>query len=199
MAFERAGIRTVLLDNLSNTSEKALDAIGEILGRRPPFYEADIRDGKTLSSVMREHGVGAVVHFAGLKAVGESVAMPFEYYDNNVRGTLVLFEEMEKAGVRDVIFSSSATVYQADNPLPFSENARLGTTNPYGTSKLVIEAFLKDLSAAKRWNSVALRYFNPIGADESGLIGERPNGVPNNLLPYVLDVAAGKREAVSVF
>ena len=161
-----------MLDNLSNSSTNALDAIEEILGRRPMFYDADIRDRKAISSILKTNTIDAVVHFAGLKAVGESCEMPFEYYDNNIRGSLVLFEEMEHIGLRKVVFSSSATVYDsARSPSPFSEDMPTGnTTNPYGTTKLILENILRDLSYTKGWGIANLRYFNPIGAHPSALL-----------------------------
>lgn len=152
-----------------------------------------------MSSILKSNDFAGAVHFAGLKSVGESVQFPFEYYNNNIQGSFILFEEMERAGLRNIVFSSSATVYSQDNILPLTEESKLDTTNAYGTSKLAIEYVMKDLVAAKRWNAIALRYFNPIGAHPSGYIGERPNGVPNNLLPYILDVAIGKRERVGVY
>lgn len=199
IVLEQAGFRTVLLDNLSNSSLASLDGIGRILGYRPVFYDADIRDRGAMASILKSNDFSGVIHFAGLKSVGESVESPFEYYNNNIQGSFVFFEEMERSGLRNIVFSSSATVYSQDNTLPLTEDSKLGTTNAYGTSKLVLECVLKDLASAKKWNAIALRYFNPIGAHESGYIGERPNGVPNNLLPYVLDVAIGKRERVGVY
>lgn len=200
VVLEQAGYKTILLDNLSNSSLSALDAIEEIIGYRPTFYDADIRDRKAISSILTANSIDATVHFAGLKSVGESCSEPFEYYDNNLRGSLILFEEMERAGLRKIVFSSSATVYDSSkSSSPFSENAPLGTTNPYGTTKLVLEHILQDLSTTKSWCVADLRYFNPIGAHSSGLIGERPNGIPNNLLPFVMDVACGKRDKVRVF
>lgn len=199
VVMEQAGFDTVLLDNLSNSSLDTLTGIENILGYRPIFYDADIRNRGQIASILASHHFDGVIHFAGLKSVGESVANPFEYYDNNIRGSFVLFEEMEKIGLRNIVFSSSATVYSQDNTLPLLETSRLGTTNAYGTSKLSLELVLRDLSSARGWNIFALRYFNPIGAHPSGIIGERPSGIPNNLLPYVLDVAVGKREMVSVY
>lgn len=197
--MEQAGIDTVLLDNLSNSSIAALDGIENILGYRPIFFDADIRNAEQIHTILTNNHFDGVIHFAGLKSVGESVARPFEYYDNNIRGSFVFFEEMEKVGLRNIVFSSSATVYSQNNQLPLVESSTLGTTNAYGTSKLALELVLQDLSSAKNWGVFALRYFNPIGAHPSGLIGERPNGIPNNLLPYVLEVAIGKRTEVSVY
>lgn len=197
--LEQAGFHTVLLDNLSNSSLSSLDGIEKILGYRPVFYDADIRDRGAISSILKSNDFSGIIHFAGLKSVGESVESPFEYYNNNIQGSFVFFEEMERVGLRNIVFSSSATVYAADNPLPLTEASKLGTTNPYGTSKLTLEFVLRDLVTAKNWSAIALRYFNPIGAHESGYIGECPNGVPNNLLPYILDVAIGKREKVGIY
>ncbi|MDD2916228.1 MAG: UDP-glucose 4-epimerase GalE [Candidatus Gracilibacteria bacterium] len=199
VVLEQAGFRTVLLDNLSNSSLSSLDGIERILGYRPVFYDADIRDRGAMASLLKSNDFAGVIHFAGLKAVGESVESPFEYYNNNIQGSFVFFEEMERTGLRNIVFSSSATVYAADNTLPLTEASKLGTTNSYGTSKLTLEFVLRDLVSAKAWNAIALRYFNPIGAHASGYIGERPKGVPNNLLPYILDVAIGKRERVGVY
>lgn len=199
VVLEQAGFKTVLLDNLSNSSLASLDGIEQILGYRPIFYDADIRDRGAMSSILKSNNFAWAIHFAWLKSVGESVESPFEYYNNNIQGSFIFFEEMERAGLRNIVFSSSATVYSADNTLPLTEDSKLGTTNPYGTSKLTLEFVLKDLVSAKAWNAIALRYFNPIGAHESGYIGECPNGVPNNLLPYILDVAIGRRERVGVY
>ena len=165
------------------------------------FYQGDIRDRALLQRVFAEHKIDSVMHFAALKAVGESVQKPLAYYDNNVGGSLILLEEMEKAGVRSMVFSSSATVYGDPQRVPISENDPTGaTTNPYGTSKHMVERILQDLAAADaRWSVILLRYFNPVGAHESGQIGEMPNGIPNNLLPYVCQVAAGKLAQLSVF
>ncbi len=199
IVLEQAWYKTVLLDNLSNSSLSSLDGIEKILGYRPVFYDADIRDRGAMSSILKSNDFAGVIHFAGLKSVGGSVESPFEYYSNNIQWSFVFFEEMERAELRNIVFSSSATVYSADNILPLTESSKLGTTNAYGTSKLTLEYVLRDLSSAKNWNAIALRYFNPIGAHESGYIWERPNGVPNNLLPYILDVAIGKRERVGVY
>lgn len=199
VVLEQSGYQTILLDNLSNSSLSSLDGIENILGYRPTFYKADIRDRGAIASILSSNPFDGVIHFAGLKSVGESVAEPFEYYDNNIRGSFVLFEEMEKVWLRNMVFSSSATVYSGDNRLPLTESSKLDTTNAYGTSKLALEHVLKDLSSAKFWNAFALRYFNPIGAHPSGYIGECPTGIPNNLLPYVLDVAVGKRWEVNVY
>ncbi|MDO4693916.1 MAG: UDP-glucose 4-epimerase GalE [Eikenella sp.] len=196
-----AGYETVVLDNLCNASERSLRRIAEITGKEPVFYRGDIRDRELLQHIFSRHAVETVMHFAGLKAVGESVREPMKYYDNNVSGSLILAEEMAKAGVLNMVFSSSATVYGDPASVPISEAFPTGgTTNPYGTSKHMVERILQDIQAANpRWSVILLRYFNPIGAHESGRIGEQPNGIPNNLLPYVCQVAAGKLERLSVF
>lgn len=196
-----AGYEVVIIDNFSNSSPLVLSRIEEITGKRPLLIEGDIRDRALLDDVFKQHEIDAVVHFAGLKAVGESVQKPLEYYDNNVSGSVVLFEAMRDAGVKRLVFSSSATVYGDPEEIPISENCPIGVpTNPYGMSKLMVERILQDLVVAEADFSVALlRYFNPIGAHESGLIGENPSGIPNNLLPYVTQVAIGKLEKLSVF
>jgi UDP-glucose 4-epimerase len=196
-----AGHYTVLLDNFSNSSPAVLERIAEISGRHAPFYQGDIRDRALLRRVFAEQQIDSVIHFAALKAVGESVQKPLEYYDNNVCGSLVLFEEMAAAGVFSIVFSSSATVYGNPARVPIDETMPTGaTTNPYGTSKHIIETVLRDLAAADtRWSAVLLRYFNPIGAHPSGRIGEDPKGIPNNLLPYICRVAAGTLPELSVF
>lgn len=189
----------VVLDNLSNAQPAVQQRVERIAGRRFPLVQADIRDRAALRAVFREHAIGAVIHFAGLKAVGESVSKPLEYYDNNVAGSLVLFETMAEFKVRTLVFSSSATVYGDPASVPITEDFPLSATNPYGRSKLMIEEMLRDLCHSDpQWRVALLRYFNPVGAHESGLIGETPNGVPNNLLPYVAQVAAGEREVLSV-
>ena len=194
-----AGHDVVLFDNLSNADRSVLDRIETITGRRPVFIEGDIRDAAAMEKAL--DGVDAVIHFAGLKAVGESVSKPVEYYDNNVNGTLVLLAAMRRKGVNRIIFSSSSTVYGTPETLPLTEDCPTGEpTNPYGRSKLHIEQILADVCRAyPEFSAVCLRYFNPIGAHPSGLIGEDPNGIPNNLLPYVAQTAIGKREAVHVF
>lgn len=202
IALLEAGHEVVILDNLSNASPKVLERIQHITGRLVPFVQGDIRDRSILQKLFAEHTIDAVIHFAGLKAVGESVAEPIKYYDNNVVGSLVLMEEMAKAGVFQLVFSSSATVYgDPQNGPCLSETDPVGnTTNPYGSSKYMVERLMADIAAAdERWSMVVLRYFNPVGAHESGLIGESPNGIPNNLLPYICQVAVGKREYLSVF
>lgn len=197
----QAGYEVVIIDNFSNSSPLVLSRIEEITGKRPLLIEGDIRDRALLDDVFKQHEIDAVVHFAGLKAVGESVQKPLEYYDNNVSGSVVLFEAMRDAGVKRLVFSSSATVYGDPEEIPISENCPIGVpTNPYGMSKLMVERILQDLVVAEADFSVALlRYFNPIGAHESGLIGENPSGIPNNLLPYVTQVAIGKLAKLSVF
>ena len=196
-----AGYEVVIIDNFSNSSPLVLSRIEEITGKRPLLIEGDIRDRALLDDVFKQHEIDAVVHFAGLKAVGESVQKPLEYYDNNVSGSVVLFEAMRDAGVKRLVFSSSATVYGDPEEIPISENCPIGVpTNPYGMSKLMVERILQDLVVAEADFSVALlRYFNPIGAHESGLIGENPSGIPNNLLPYVTQVAIGKLAQLSIF
>lgn len=197
----QGGYEVVIIDNFSNSSPLVLSRIEEITGKRPLLIEGDIRDRALLDDVFKQHEIDAVVHFAGLKAVGESVQKPLEYYDNNVSGSVVLFEAMRDAGVKRLVFSSSATVYGDPEEIPISENCPIGVpTNPYGMSKLMVERILQDLVVAEADFSVALlRYFNPIGAHESGLIGENPSGIPNNLLPYVTQVAIGKLEKLSIF
>ena len=197
----QADYEVVIIDNFSNSSPLVLSRIEEITGKRPLLIEGDIRDRALLDDVFKQHEIDAVVHFAGLKAVGESVQKPLEYYDNNVSGSVVLFEAMRDAGVKRLVFSSSATVYGDPEEIPISENCPIGVpTNPYGMSKLMVERILQDLVVAEADFSVALlRYFNPIGAHESGLIGENPSGIPNNLLPYVTQVAIGKLAQLSIF
>ena len=195
-----AGYEVVIVDNFVNSKPEALDAIRTITGKDFAFYEADIRDRAALDAAFTEHDIDAVIHFAGLKAVGESVEKPLEYYDNNLYGFIVLAEVMRAHGVKQFVFSSSATVYGMNNPVPFNETMPTSATNPYGYTKVMIEQMLKDLAVADpEWRICLLRYFNPIGAHASGLIGEDPNGIPNNLLPYVAQVAVGKRDHLSVF
>lgn len=191
----------VVLDNLCNSSPKSLQRVSQITGKAVKFYEGDILNRTLLQQIFSDHNITAVIHFAGLKAVGESVAKPLEYYKNNVAGTLTLLEEMKKAGVWNFVFSSSATVYGDPEIIPITENCKVGgTTNPYGTSKFMVEKILTDLAKAEpQFSLIILRYFNPIGAHESGLIGEDPNGIPNNLLPYISQVAIGKLPQLSVF
>ena len=196
-----AGHHPIILDNLSNASPKVIERVADITGKTPTFYEGDIRDRALLQQIFAQHSIDSVIHFAALKAVGESVAQPLRYYDNNVSGSLILLEEMEKAGVHSIVFSSSATVYGDPETVPITESSPTGgTTNPYGTSKYMMERMMMDLQHANpSWSVIILRYFNPIGAHESGKIGEQPNGIPNNLLPYVCQVAAGKLKELSVF
>ena len=197
----QSGFDVVILDNLCNSSAKILPRLQQISGKSVPFYEGDIRDREVLRRIFAEHDIDSVIHFAGLKAVGESVAEPMRYYDNNVSGSLVLAEEMARAGVFNIVFSSSATVYGDPGKVPYAEDMKPGdTTNPYGTSKAMVERILTDIQKADpRWSVILLRYFNPIGAHQSGLIGEHPNGIPNNLLPYICQVAGGKLPYLSVF
>jgi UDP-glucose 4-epimerase len=195
-----AGHAVVLLDNLSNSKASVRQRIERITGRGCVLAETDVRDRAGLEAVFAAHAIDAVIHFAGLKAVGESVEQPLRYYDNNVTGSLVLFETMAKFGVKTLVFSSSATVYGDPASVPIYEHFPLSATNPYGRSKLMIEDMLRDLYRADpSWRIALLRYFNPVGAHESGLIGEEPNGIPNNLLPYVAQVAEGRRPFLSVY
>ncbi len=194
-----AGFVPVVVDNLANSRREAVRRIARIAGREPVFVEADVRDAAALARVLAAHPVGAAIHFAGLKAVGESVAKPLAYYDNNVVGTLVLVDALARAGVKRLVFSSSATVYGAPHALPIREDFPIQTTNPYGASKAIVERVLTDVAAADpAWRIALLRYFNPVGAHESGLIGEDPADIPNNLLPYVAQVAVGTRERLTI-
>ncbi|MBQ8085427.1 MAG: UDP-glucose 4-epimerase GalE [Lachnospiraceae bacterium] len=196
-----AGYEVVILDNLYNSSKKAVDRIQEITGKSVSFYEDDMLDADALEQLFTKEKIDCVIHFAGLKAVGESVAKPLEYYKNNIQGTLTLVEVMRKHGCKNIIFSSSATVYGDPAFVPITEECPKGTpTNPYGWTKSMLEQILTDLHTAdEEWNVILLRYFNPIGAHKSGKIGEDPKGIPNNLLPYVAQVAIGKLECVGVF
>ena len=194
-----AGFTPVIFDNLSNSKREAVARIERIAGRAPVFVEADVRDAAALDRAFARQPIDAVIHFAGLKAVGESVAKPVEYYDNNVNGTLVLVDAMRRANVKRLVFSSSATVYGSPHALPIREDFPVQTTNPYGTSKAMIERILADVAAADAaWRIALLRYFNPVGAHESGLIGEDPAGIPNNLMPYIAQVAVGKLDRLTV-
>ena len=195
------GYGVVVIDNLCNSNPKSLERVQELTGKTLKFYEGDVRDEALLTKIFAENEIGCVIHFAGLKAVGESVAMPWEYYDNNLNSTLVLTKVMKKAGMKNIIFSSSATVYTADNEMPLRENSRTGgCTNPYGWTKYMTEQILSGMATAEPdWSIVLLRYFNPIGAHESGRIGEDPRGIPNNLMPYITQVAVGRREKLSIF
>jgi UDP-glucose 4-epimerase len=195
-----AGHEVVIVDNLCNSKLSVLRRIEKIAGKAFAFAQVDVRDQENLETVFAEHKPDAVIHFAGLKAVGESVQQPLQYYDNNVTGSLVLFRVMAKFGVKTLVFSSSATVYGDPATVPILENFPLSATNPYGRSKLMVEEMLRDVALADpSWRIALLRYFNPVGAHESGLIGEEPNGIPNNLLPYVAQVAGGLREFLSVY
>lgn len=199
VALSEAGFQPLILDNLSNAKLPVLDRIEKITGRRPLFVEGDVRDRPLLDKLFRDHAIAGVMHFAGLKAVGDSVADPLAYYDNNLNGTLVLTSAMQEADVRTLIFSSSATVYGAAGSSPIPETAPCRPESPYGHSKLMVEQVLTDLQHAQPdWHIVLLRYFNPVGAHESGLIGEDSQGKPNNLMPFVSQVAAGLRDYVAV-
>ncbi len=195
------GYEVVVADNFSNSSPECLKRVEKITGKSIKFYEADIRDREKMDSIFAENKIDYVIHFAGLKAVGESCSMPIEYYDNNLNSTLVLVDVMRKHGCKKIVFSSSATVYGDPEVLPITEDCKTGgTTNPYGTSKLFQERILTDIyDADKDWTVVLLRYFNPVGAHESGLIGEDPQGIPNNLTPYIAKVAVGQLKELSVY
>lgn len=201
LALLERGDDVVVLDNLCNASEESLRRVAQLAGKSASFVKGDVRDRQCLQKLFAEHSVTEVIHFAALKAVGESTRMPLEYYDNNVSGTVVLLEEMRNAGIMNFIFSSSATVYGENAPVPYVETTPIGgTTSPYGTSKVMIEQVLQDFSKADpQFNTIALRYFNPVGAHPSGQIGEDPAGIPNNLLPYIAQVAIGKLEQLGVF
>ena len=196
-----SGYGVVVVDNLCNSNPKALDRVQELTGKSLKFYEGDVRDEALMTKIFAENEIGCVIHFAGLKAVGESVAQPWRYYDNNLNSTLVLTKVMEKAGVKKLIFSSSATVYTATNEMPLREDSITGgCTNPYGWTKYMTEQILSGICHAdESWSVCLLRYFNPIGAHISGRIGEDPRGIPNNLMPYITQVAVGRREKLSVF
>ena len=200
--LQEAGHEAIVLDNLSNSSEKSLQRIEkEITGKKVTFYKADILDRDALEEIFSKEQIDAVIHFAGLKAVGESVRKPWEYYENNIAGTLTLVDVMRKHGVKNIIFSSSATVYGDPAFIPITEECPKGTcTNPYGWTKSMLEQILSDIQKADpEWNVILLRYFNPIGAHKSGKIGENPNGIPNNLMPYITQVAVGKLKELGVF
>ncbi|MEZ5453819.1 MAG: UDP-glucose 4-epimerase GalE [Thiothrix sp.] len=196
-----AGFQVIVLDNLCNSSDESLRRVAEISGREQvPFYRGDIRDAALLDKIFQENSIYSVIHFAGLKAVGESVEKPLEYYDNNVSGTVNLLQAMQRNGVKNIVFSSSATVYGDPHTTPIQEHFPLSATNPYGRSKLMIEEMLGDLyKADPEWQVALLRYFNPVGAHASGRIGEDPRGIPNNLMPYIARVAVGQYECLSVF
>ena len=199
--LHNAGHNTVVIDNLSNSNKTSLKRVGELIHAEIPFYQVDIRDREGLEKVMTNHHFDACIHFAGLKAVGESVEKPWEYYDNNIAGTLVLLDVLRKHNCKNIIFSSSATVYGDPQIIPITEECPKGQcTNPYGKTKSMLEDVMIDMQKADpEWNIVLLRYFNPIGAHPSGRIGENPNGIPNNLMPYVTQVAVGKRKELGVF
>jgi UDP-glucose 4-epimerase len=195
-----AGYPVVIVDNLSNSKASVVDRIATIAGKAPEFVQADIRDRVAMSTLFARYKFNAVIHFAGLKAVGESVQKPLSYYDNNVSGTLALADVMAEAGVKTLVFSSSATVYGDPHAVPIREDFPLSATNPYGRSKLMVEEILRDLAKSDQaWRIALLRYFNPVGAHPSGLIGEDPSGIPNNLMPFAVQVAAGVRQQLSVF
>ena len=196
-----SGYGVVVVDNLCNSNPESLNRVQQITGKTLKFYEGDVRDEALLQKIFDENEISCVIHFAGLKAVGESVAMPWEYYDNNLNSTLVLTKVMKQVGMKNIIFSSSATVYTADNEMPLRETSRTGNcTNPYGWTKYMIEQILSGVANAdKEWSVVLLRYFNPIGAHASGRIGEDPRGIPNNLMPYITQTAIGRREKLGVF
>jgi UDP-glucose 4-epimerase len=194
------GYEIVVLDNFSNSKPESLNRVKELTGKDFTFYEVDLLDRRGLEEVFLNHSIDAVIHFAGLKAVGESVTIPLHYYHNNITGTLILCDVMQKYGVKNLVFSSSATVYGMPERMPISEDFPLSATNPYGRTKLMIEEILRDLyTADNSWSIALLRYFNPIGAHESGRIGEDPNGIPNNLMPFITQVAVGKLKELQVF
>lgn len=195
-----SGYNVIIVDNFINSTLEAIKRIEKVTGKKIQFYKCDIRDKKSLENIFSSNSIDAVIHFAGLKAVGESCVFPLKYYNNNIYGLIVLCEVMEKFDVRNLVFSSSATVY-GDNPTPYNESMSLGAiTNPYGRTKCIIEQILSDLSGSnKMWSMAILRYFNPIGAHESGEIGEDPQGIPNNLMPYILKVALGQLEKLTIF
>jgi UDP-glucose 4-epimerase len=206
----QADFNVVVVDNLVNSSKESLNRIEEITGKAATFIKGDVRDAQLMNAVFEQHSIDAVIHFAGLKAVGESCAMPLEYYDNNINSTLVLCQAMQKANNKNLVFSSSATVYGDPETLPLTEDMPLSATNPYGRSKLIIEDMLRDLPAADAlnnsgskntndWSVALLRYFNPVGAHESGKIGEDPSDIPNNLMPFITQTAVGRRAKLSIF
>ncbi len=196
----QAGHSVVVADNLSNSNEEALTRVRRLTGKEVTFYRCDVRDREALASIFSRHTFDWVIHFAGLKAVGESVQKPLLYYDNNLLSTIVLLESMQRFGVKRMVFSSSATVYGEPERLPLDETCRLSVTNPYGATKLMQENILRDVwRADPAWNIALLRYFNPVGAHPSGVIGEDPKGIPNNLMPYVAQVASGKLQSIGVF
>ncbi|MGO4995014.1 UDP-glucose 4-epimerase GalE [Jeotgalibaca porci] len=195
-----ANYEVIIVDNYSNSKPEVLNRIKTITGKDFTFYEADLLDKEALEEIFEKETIDSVIHFAGYKAVGESVAKPVEYYHNNITGTLILLEVMKKYGVKNIVFSSSATVYGMNNPSPLTEDLPTSATNPYGYTKVMIEQILRDVHVSdEEWNIALLRYFNPIGAHESGLIGEDPSGIPNNLMPYITQVAVGKLPELSIF
>ena len=201
-----AGFYVLVIDNLQNSSEESLKRVADITGKSVTFIKGDVRDKELMKEIFSENKIAATIHFAGLKAVGESCAMPLEYYDNNINSTLVLCQAMEKAGSKNLVFSSSATVYGDPETLPLTENMPLSATNPYGRSKLIIEEMLRDLPESDKlkktdnpWSVALLRYFNPVGAHESGSIGEDPSDIPNNLMPFITQTAVGRRTELSIF
>ena len=196
----KKGEEVVVVDNFVNSKPDVLEKLKTIIGKEIKFYELDLLDEEKLDTVFKENNIESVIHFAGLKAVGESVAKPITYYHNNITGTLVLLKVMKKYNCKKIVFSSSATVYGSPKTVPIKEDFPLSTTNPYGSTKLMIEQILRDVSIAdKEFTAILLRYFNPIGAHESGLLGENPNGIPNNLMPYINQVAIGKLDHLNVF
>jgi UDP-glucose 4-epimerase len=196
----KAGQKVIIIDNLCNSNIQVLEHLEKLCGRQFIFIEADVRNDKTLDYIFQEYPISGVIHFAGLKSVNESVEQPIRYFDNNVGSTLALLKSMDRANVRRIVFSSSATVYGTPKEVPIKESSELYATTPYGRSKLMCEEILSDLQATdKRWHIATLRYFNPVGAHPSGLIGEHPNGIPNNLMPYITQVAIGKREFLNIF
>ena len=200
LALLELGYDVVVVDNFCNSSPESLRRVEELTGKRVPLYELDVRDEAALDAVFQKHDIGCAIHFAGLKAVGESVEKPLAYYENNLLSTMTLLKVMGRNGVKRIIFSSSATVYSTENVMPLNETGRMGCTNPYGWTKFMCEEIIRDYAKADpEWNVVLLRYFNPVGAHESGLIGENPNGIPNNLMPYITQVAVGKRPELGVF
>ena len=199
--LQNAGYDVVVVDNLANSSEKSLQRVEAITGKKVPFYKADILDREAMNEIFDKEKIDCCIHFAGLKAVGESVQKPWEYYENNISGTLTLVDVMRKHGVKNIIFSSSATVYGNPAVIPITEECPKGQcTNPYGWTKSMLEQILTDIQKADpEWNVILLRYFNPIGAHKSGTMGENPNGIPNNLMPYITQVAVGKLKELGVF
>jgi len=201
-----SGHQVLVLDNLCNSKYESLNRVEKITGKKIIFVQGDVRDADCLQQIFKNHSIKAVIHFAGLKAVGEPCEKPLAYYENNVMGSLILVQQMEKAGIKNLVFSSLATVYGDPEKLPLTEDMPLSATNPYGRSKLMVEGMLRDLpssdelnKSAKPWSIALLRYFNPVGAHESGLIGEDPNGIPSNLMPYISQVAVGKLKSLGVY